>query len=119
MVEYVDLLNRDRGGQRCRAQTADLVTRLASLCLPSSRTLRYEGVVGQCVWALLRPRLRNEVSDALMNHILRVLAFSFIDLKDAGCENVVGMKGYSRFDLRFALCSTAVGLALAVMEQQV
>ena len=75
MVEYVDLLNRDRGGQRCRAQTADLVTRLASLCLPSSRTLWSEGVDGQCVWAPLRPRLRNEVSDALMNHILRVLAF--------------------------------------------
>ena len=29
------------------------------------------------------------------------------------------MEGYSRFDLRSALCSTAVGLALAVMEQQV
>ena len=71
MVEYVDLLNRDRGGQRCRAQTADLVTRLASLCLPSSRTLWSEEVDGQCVWDALRPRPRNEVSDALMNHLPR------------------------------------------------
>ena len=38
MVDHVDLLNRYRGGQRCPAQTANLVTSLAPLCLPSPRT---------------------------------------------------------------------------------
>ena len=119
MVDHVDLLNRYRGGQRCPAQTANLVTRLAPLCLPSPRTLWFQEVDGQSVWDALRPRPRSEVSDALLINLPRVLVFSFIDLEHSGCENVVGKKGYSRYDLRSALCSTAVGLALAVMEQQV
>ena len=54
-VARVDLLNRHKASQRCRALACQAVNNLALMCLPGNVNLWQAAVDGQQVWSDLRP----------------------------------------------------------------
>ena len=118
-VARVDLLNRYKASQRCRALACQAVNKLAPMCLPGTRNFWKVAVDGQEVWSDLRPNSSMTPFEVFLSlktsEVVSVLPMHW----PARPTTNVAMSGYhgkSRYDVDVALYAAMAAVVVGVQQ---
>ena len=118
-VARVDLLNRSKTSQRCRALACEAVNRLSPLCLPGTARFWQTLVSGQKVWSDLRP---NESLTSLERFLAaktsEVVSIQTRHRSEHPTSEVAmtGYQGKSRYDVDVALYAAMAAVVVGVEQ---
>ena len=115
LVRKIDLPNRYKDGERCRAVIADVITKLSYSCLPPI----FSAIVNNTfVWAELQPRSPQSDGvrylDAFSDEVILFDALS--DWHDGAATE--GEVNHSRYNLCLAFASAGVAVSLALKRAE-